>query len=171
MEGLRLTVGLGNDKGVSTQGGRLGAQAKLVTLRTILAFIRTALHDTAGRGVDEMFASQFRREVKGKGKGKARMVGEEGLEEQCEGSLVGGGEWGLEEALTSWELGRLEATSSLSGKEVEIETLTVSHSRSQSKSRADSAATLCSAPSSTSSYISRSRAVRLLSFLINILHL
>jgi len=127
MEGLRLTVGLGNDKGVSTQGGRLGAQAKLVTLRTILAFIRTALHDSVGRGVEEMFTSQFRREVKGKGKGKARVVGEDGLEEQYEGSLVGCGEWGLEEALTNWELGRLEATSSLSGKEVEIETLTVSH--------------------------------------------
>jgi hypothetical protein len=128
MEGLRLTVGLGNDKGVSTQGGRLGAQAKLVTLRTILAFIRTALHDSAGRGVDEMFSSQFRREIKGKGKGKARVVGEDGLEEQYEGSLVGCGEWGLEEALTNWELGRLDASSSLSGKEVEIETLTVSHS-------------------------------------------
>jgi hypothetical protein len=126
MEGLRLTVGLGNDKGVSTQGGRLGAQAKLVTLRTILAFIRTSLDDTAGRGVEEMFASQFRREVKGKGKGKARVVGEDGLEEQYEGSLIGWGGWGLEEALINWELGRLEATSSLSGKEVEIETLTVS---------------------------------------------
>jgi len=102
-------------------------QAKLVTLRTILAFIRTALHDSVGRGIEEMFTSQFRREVKGKGKGKARVVGEDGLEEQYEGSLVGCGEWGLEEALTNWELGRLEATSSLSGKEVEIETLTVSH--------------------------------------------
>jgi len=135
MEGLRLTVGLGNDKGVSTQGGRLGAQAKLVTLRTILAFIRTALHDTAGRGVEEMFATQFRREVKGKGKGKMRAVGEDGLEEQYEGSLVGGEEWGLEEALTNWELGRLDATSSLSGKEVEIETLTVSILAMQMRSR------------------------------------
>ena len=128
MEGLRLTVGLGNDKGVSTQGGRIGAQAKLVTLRTILAFLRTALHDNASRSVEEMFATQFKREGSSgvKGKGKARQVSEHGLEEQYEGSLVGCGDWGLGEVMTNWELGRLEATSSLSGKEVEIETLTVS---------------------------------------------
>jgi pre-rRNA-processing protein IPI1 len=77
-----------------------------------------------------MFAAQFDREGSshaGKGKGKARQVGEHGLDEQYEGSLVGCGEWGIEEALSGWELGRLEATSSLSGKEVEIETLTVSY--------------------------------------------
>lgn len=129
LEGLRLTVGLGGDKGASSQGGRLGAQGKLVTLRTILAFIRTALGYETGASADEIFESVFGESTgcrSSKRKGKARQVGEHGLEEQYEGFLVGCSDWGLEEPSTGWEIGRMEATSSLSGKEVEIEALSVS---------------------------------------------
>jgi pre-rRNA-processing protein IPI1 len=171
LEGLRLTVGLGGDKGVSTQGGRLGAQGKLVTLRTILAFLRRSLGYQSGASAEEIFGSVFGEMTSGgsKGKGKARQVGEHGLEEQYEGFLAGCSEWGLEEPSTGWEIGRIESTSSLSGKEVEIEALTVSNP-TNANDTANSSATLHSATSLTSLDIPGSCSERFLAIIILILH-
>jgi pre-rRNA-processing protein IPI1 len=101
----------------------------LVTLRTILAFLRASLGHESSVSAEDVFKSVFGNEcgdAGGKGKGKARQVTEHELEEQYEGFLVGCSQWGLEEPAITWEIGRLEATSSLSGKEVELEALTVS---------------------------------------------
>jgi len=104
-----------------------------------------------------------------KGKGKARQVGEHGLEEQYEGFLAGCSEWGLEEPSTGWEIGRIEATSSLSGKEVEIEALTVS-TLTSANDTANNLATIHPATSLTSLDIPRSCSERFLAIIILILY-
>lgn len=139
LEGLRLTVGLGGDKATgSAQSGRLGAQGKLVALRTILAFVRAALDKRAGDGdgddedadeVATLFATTFGG-VNGdmrKGKGKAKQLdGDSDTWGILEGYLVDGDQWGMEAPTESWEVGRLETETSLAGKGADVEAVAVS---------------------------------------------
>ena len=139
LEGLRLTLGLGGDKtvaGTSTQSGRLGAQGKVVALRTILAFVRASLEDDGTAGGDEEIAAMFKKvfdtegESSGNGKGKGRQVhidSDTGVVEQNEGYLSACGDWGLEGPSDAWEIGRLETDASLAGKGAETEVVAVSH--------------------------------------------
>lgn len=132
LEGLRLTVGLGGDKGSSsTQTGRLGTQGKLVALRTILAFVRAALdHVQSDASVDtDIFAGVFG-EAAGPsqrdGKGKEREVKiAEGMEDYSEGFLAGWGEWGMTVPTDAWEVGRLGTQMSLAGKGAERDAVAV----------------------------------------------
>lgn len=140
LEGLRLTLGLGGDKavaGASTQSGRLGAQGKVVALRTILAFVRASLEDVETVGGDEEISAMFKKvfdaegESSGnsRGKGKGRQVdidSDTGVVEQNEGYLSGCGDWGLEGPTDAWEIGRLETEASLAGKGAETEVVAVS---------------------------------------------
>lgn len=145
LEGLRLTLGLGGDKaGASTQSGRLGAQGKVVALRTILAFVRAALDNEVKAGGDDEVAAMFRKvfggegESSGNGKGKGRQVevdSETGMFEQMEGILSGCGDWGLEGPTDVWEIGRLETESSLAGKSAETEVVAVGLSFNRVTSR------------------------------------
>lgn len=136
LEGLRLTVGLGGDKGASsTQSGRLGAQGKLVALRTILAFVKASLvgRNESLSDADEvagMFVGVFgsEGESSGGGKGKGKEVGvndDSGVTESLEGFLTGCGDWGMEVPTDTWELGRLETEASLAGKGAETEVVAV----------------------------------------------
>lgn len=133
LEGLRLTVGLGGG-GDKTQSGRLGAAGKLVILRTILSFLRTALHDHgSGAGtssVPDLFVKVFIGETSAntdKGKGKQRQVDNDfGLAGQLEGYLSGCGDWGLDAPVNAWEVGRIEPDSTVSSNEAESAVVAVS---------------------------------------------
>lgn len=137
LEGLRLTLGLGGDKaGASTQSGRLGAQGKVVALRTILAFVRASLGDNEANGdngndeiagmFNKIFGDEGEGSGKGKGKGRQVEIDSDGVEEQMEGFLTGCGDWGLEGPINAWEIGRLETETSLAGKGAENEAVAVS---------------------------------------------
>ena len=102
LEGLRLAVGLGEEKGSS----RLSAGSKLVLLRTMLAFILAALKLS---GETEQGTFSGWRAMETKGKGKQRMVGVENVEEMREEGFVAAiRDWGMaEDKAAEWEIGRM----------------------------------------------------------------
>ncbi|WVW84585.1 hypothetical protein I302_106619 [Kwoniella bestiolae CBS 10118] len=109
LEGLRLAVGLGGEKGVNSQIGRLTGGAKLVTLRAMMEFVKRGL----GKG-DDADSTEWLdgwMERRDKGKGVDIEVREEPTYEDLskEGWAVGSS-WDLQKDLEgAWEVGRLNA--------------------------------------------------------------
>ena len=99
LEGLRLAVGLGGEKGASASMGKIGASGKLVTLKTLLSFINCALGQSSSGTFDGWIEQ-------GK-KGKGRAVEVSAATVFPEGLLVDVGPWGVEEDSGAWEIGRL----------------------------------------------------------------
>lgn len=110
LEGLRLAVGLGGEKGINSQIGRLTGGAKLVTMKAMREFVRTGLEN----GMTQKWGERYLEERKGS-KGKFEVMKEEsGMENtQLEGWLVGARMARLVDGGDAWELGRL---GSLGGK-------------------------------------------------------
>lgn len=110
MEGLRLAVGLGGEKGTNAAMGRLGNGGKLVTLRTLLAFVGAALGPDGGAVDSEVMFEGWKADS-GSGfrnKGKERMAeGSATVESMLEeGWLIEGSDWGLAgEKRDEWEMG------------------------------------------------------------------
>ncbi|WRT67705.1 uncharacterized protein IL334_004677 [Kwoniella shivajii] len=113
LEGLRLAVGLGGEKGVNSQIGRLTGGAKLVTLRAMMEFVRKGL------GKEELEEEWLEGWIEKKNKGKGierRMKGEPTLEDLAEEGWVLGSSLDLhKENEDVWEVGRLNGQ----GKESE----------------------------------------------------
>ncbi|OCF40193.1 pre-rRNA-processing protein IPI1 [Kwoniella heveanensis CBS 569] len=112
LEGLRLAVGLGGEKGVNSQIGRLTGGAKLVTLRAMAEFVRKGLDADEGQK-EEWLEGWIEQERVSRSATKApeKAVREEptleGLQE--EGWVVRG-TWDVNEHIEeSWELGRIAA--------------------------------------------------------------
>ncbi|KAK4688283.1 pre-rRNA-processing protein IPI1, partial [Tremellales sp. Uapishka_1] len=120
LEGLRLAVGLGAEKGTNTQMGfRLTPGAKLVTLKTMLAFITCALRIRQSEHKEDGYHSGSMDAFDG----WTGAVDDKGIQEEPsstvqvgyigkalneEGWVVGSGKWGLEISEdTRWEIGRL----------------------------------------------------------------
>lgn len=110
LEGLRLAVGLGGEKGVNSQIGRLTGGAKLVTMKAMREFVRIGLEN----GMTQKWGGGYL-EDRQSSRGKFKVVKEEsGLENvQLEGWLVGTRMAKLVGDGDAWELGRL---GSLGGK-------------------------------------------------------
>ncbi|ODN77559.1 hypothetical protein L202_04729 [Cryptococcus amylolentus CBS 6039] len=105
LEGLRLAVGLGGEKGVNSSIGRLTGGAKLVTMKAMREFVRVGLDS----GEERKWGAGWVREG-GKREGKRKevrkepmledlaleswLVGAQGLKDICDGGNV-------------WEVGRL----------------------------------------------------------------
>lgn len=111
LEGLRLALGLGEEKG----GSRMGAGGRLVVLRTMHAFISATLRSSEDQDPEGIFDGWIPSEKSGslgKGKGKWRAVGRAETAEEMleEGYLVGMGNWGIaDESISDWELSRLSS--------------------------------------------------------------
>lgn len=103
LEGLRLAVGLGGEKGASSTMGKLGSTGRLTTLSTLLSFTKCALEkdmvDTDGIFADWVPGSE------GKGKGRAVDVSLNTV--WPEGWLVGPPSWGLDNDVGTWDVSRL----------------------------------------------------------------
>lgn len=99
--------------------GKLGANGRLITLKTLLQFVECALK---GEQTDDIFAGWLEGSS-GKGKGKAVEVGREAM--IFEGSLVSPGQWAFEAIDSSWDISRL-ATGSLGDEDGSYDTLIVS---------------------------------------------
>ncbi|OWT40035.1 pre-rRNA-processing protein IPI1 [Cryptococcus neoformans Bt1] len=104
LEGLRLAVGLGGEKGVHSQIGRLTGGAKLVTMKAMREFVRIGLEN----GMAQKWGERYLEERQSS-RGKFEVVKEEsGLENvQLEGWLVSARISKLEGDGDAWELGRL----------------------------------------------------------------
>ncbi|WWD18408.1 hypothetical protein CI109_102858 [Kwoniella shandongensis] len=109
LEGLRLAVGLGGEKGVNSQIGRLTGGAKLVTMRAMSEFVRRGLG--IGLEVEKGKWKEGWEESgsRGKGRGKQRTVkADGGADLSEEGWLAAGKCWDVEAELENgWEIGRL----------------------------------------------------------------
>ncbi|WVQ72841.1 hypothetical protein IAR50_002402 [Cryptococcus sp. DSM 104548] len=105
LEGLRLAVGLGGEKGVNSSIGRLTGGAKLVTMKAMREFVRVGLDS----GEEKKWGAGWVQEG-GKRAGKRKEVREEPMLEDLglEGWLVGA--QGLRDLCVggnAWEVGRL----------------------------------------------------------------
>jgi len=98
--------------------GKLGANGRLVTLKTLLQFVECALKT---EGSDDIFGGWLEGSGR-KGKGRAVEVGREAM--IFEGSLVSPGHWAFEIQDGSWDISRL-ATGSLSDEDGSQDTLVV----------------------------------------------
>ena len=129
LEGLRLAVGLGGEKGAMAAMGKLGANGRLVTLKTLLQFVDCALQT---EGSEDIFDGWLEGSGR-KGKAKAVDVGREAM--IFEGSLVSPGNWAFEPVDASWDISRL-ATGTLGDEDGSHDTLVVCCllSRSNAKS-------------------------------------
>lgn len=121
LEGLRLALGLGEE-----QGSRmLGATGKLVVLRTVSAFISSALQDDEDKDTLAFF-NDWIADGRGRKKGKAkeRAVGRPETVEDVvqEGYLAGMVNWGLDTGrVEEWELGHLGGLDTQAGNETSLE--------------------------------------------------
>ncbi|WVQ96749.1 hypothetical protein IAU59_003856 [Kwoniella sp. CBS 9459] len=109
LEGLRLAVGLGGEKGVNSQIGRLTGGAKLVTLRAMAEFVRKGLG--ADEAQDEQWLEGWieRRSSKSKSQAVEKTVRAEPsfVDLQEEGWAVSSA-WNVDRDIDeSWELGRI----------------------------------------------------------------
>ncbi|KAK8858519.1 hypothetical protein IAR55_002746 [Kwoniella newhampshirensis] len=108
LEGLRLAVGLGGEKGVNSQIGRLTGGAKLMTMRAMGEFVRRGLG--VGLEVEKGKWKEGWVEIsENRDKGQQRTVREDGAADLGEeGWLVSGKEWDVQAELENgWEIGRL----------------------------------------------------------------
>lgn len=104
---------------------------------------------------------------KGSGKGKEReLVVSADLMDHTDGFLTGIGEWGIALPSDEWELGRLEAETSLAGQGAETETVAVSRVSHVSGLRLINSATLHSTTPTLARDVSRSCTVRILALLL-----
>ncbi|WVR06282.1 hypothetical protein IAU60_003312 [Kwoniella sp. DSM 27419] len=112
LEGLRLAVGLGGEKGVNSQIGRLTGGAKLVTLRAMAEFVRKGLKIQEGQNGE--YLEGWIESRLGDDRAPLRSVtAEPTLEDLRMEGWVAGGSWDLEKEVdNAWELGRLGAQGS-----------------------------------------------------------
>lgn len=133
LEGLRLAIGLGGDKGTNAQIGRLSPAAKLVTLKAMLAFIKASLRDgdeheghlPAGLFHGWLEHDEIERSAKSKGKQRA-VEREPASNAIVEEGWLFGNVYREEVDGASWEIGRLEGDGAVSEAETVLETLAVS---------------------------------------------
>ena len=116
-------MGLGGERGATAASGKLGANGRLVTLKTLLDFVKSALSQDSAEDVFSGWLEDSQDRGKGKGKGKAVMVSREAI--MFEGSLVPLTAWGLERNDGAWDLNQL-ANGSLENEEGTQDALTVS---------------------------------------------
>ncbi|WVQ80727.1 hypothetical protein IAT38_002832 [Cryptococcus sp. DSM 104549] len=109
LEGLRLAVGLGGEKGVNSQIGRLTGGAKLVTMRAMREFVKCGI-DEKGEG-EAWKEGWVEGSQRGQGVQGRRRVVKDDVDLQLEGWVVGGKAWSAVEDGGSWEVGRLGADS------------------------------------------------------------
>nr|XP_018262460.1 pre-rRNA-processing protein IPI1 [Kwoniella dejecticola CBS 10117]OBR84618.1 pre-rRNA-processing protein IPI1 [Kwoniella dejecticola CBS 10117] len=109
LEGLRLAVGLGGEKGVNSQIGRLTGGAKLVTLRAMMEFVKKGLNVQSYSQENDQEWLDGWTEKRSKGKGVERDIRDvptfEDLNE--EGWLVGSSIDPISDSENAWEVGRL----------------------------------------------------------------
>ncbi|KAK6908269.1 hypothetical protein I203_102270 [Kwoniella mangroviensis CBS 8507] len=121
LEGLRLAVGLGGEKGVNSQIGRLTGGAKLVTLRAMMEFVKKGLGQGEEQSNQEWLEGWVEKKDKGKGV-EIKVKNEPTFEDLAQEGWVVGSGWDLQKEMEiSWEVGRLTAH----GKEDEDGVLSV----------------------------------------------
>ncbi|WVF69251.1 hypothetical protein IAT40_004027 [Kwoniella sp. CBS 6097] len=113
LEGLRLAVGLGGEKGVNSQIGRLTGGAKLVTLRAMAEFVRKGLGADEGQEEEwlEGWIDHNRKSSASASNGPEKVVRADPTYDdlQEEGWVIGGA-WNVDKDIEqSWELGRMAA--------------------------------------------------------------
>jgi len=118
-----LAVGLGGEKGATAASGKLGATGRLVTLKTLLDFVKCALSKGSAEGIFSGWLEDGQHGGKGKGKGKAVSVGRDPI--MFEGSLIPSSTWALERNDGAWDLNQL-GTGSLENGEGTQDALSVS---------------------------------------------
>lgn len=131
LEGLRLAVGLGGEKGASVQMGKLGNTGRLITLKALASFVKCALTTDSS---DHAESSGLREALSGwiesgsknaKGKGKMVEISPAGI--LAEGYLVGLDDWALDFGSdAAWEVGRVEG-GDLDNGDNAVSILSVSH--------------------------------------------
>ncbi|WWC96025.1 hypothetical protein V866_002892 [Kwoniella sp. B9012] len=109
LEGLRLAVGLGGEKGVNSQIGRLTGGAKLVTLRAMMEFVKKGLSQGEEQSNQDWLEGWVEKKDKGKGV-EIKVKNEPTFEDLAQEGWVVGLGWDLQkEVEVSWEVGRLTA--------------------------------------------------------------
>ncbi|WWC70685.1 uncharacterized protein I206_104636 [Kwoniella pini CBS 10737] len=107
LEGLRLAVGLGGEKGVNSQIGRLTGGAKLVTLKAMMEFVKRGLNLRTGENDQAWSDGWIEKKVKGKGVEKV-VKAEPTYEDLAENGWLIGSSFDLREDIgNAWEVGRL----------------------------------------------------------------
>ncbi|WWC88751.1 uncharacterized protein L201_003664 [Kwoniella dendrophila CBS 6074] len=107
LEGLRLAVGLGGEKGVNSQIGRLTGGAKLVTLRAMMEFVKKGLKTENEENENQWLEGWIER--KSKGKGVEKIIRDDPTyEDLAEEGWIIGSSWDMNKEIdNAWELGRL----------------------------------------------------------------
>jgi pre-rRNA-processing protein IPI1 len=121
LEGLRLSLGVGDGAGVGGGTGKIGMGGRAIVMKALRGFLGFALKK-------EVVADGYWSSVKhGKGKGKEREIQVDGVVDgwRDDGYLVGSDQWALDTASSGWELGRLDGSSGMEEQHTETDSLSV----------------------------------------------